>query len=153
MMTMMTMMTLHNNQPDDGNDEDKDDDKDNNDDKDEDDDKYNTHPTLDRSTMEMTTTLENQTVTDPMRIDWRTTIQTPMDQTTKEVCMSTDLVTIEVQITTDPATTEVWMTTDLAKFEARMTRDLATMAVFSSEKYCRCGARAGGSKFLNLLHS
>ena len=53
------MITLHNNQPDDDNDEDEDDDKDKDDDKDEDDDKYDTHPISDRSTMEMTRTLEN----------------------------------------------------------------------------------------------
>ena len=62
----------------------------------------------------MTTTLENQTTTDPMKIDWRTTIRTTMDQTTKEVWMSTDLATIKVRITADPATILVWMTTDLA---------------------------------------
>ena len=87
--------------------------------------------------MEMTTTLENQTVTaDLMRIDWRTTIRTMVDQTAKEVWMSTDPATIKVLITTDPATIEVWMMTDLAKIEAQMTRDLATMAVFSSEEDC-----------------
>ena len=86
----------------------------------------------------MTTTLENQTVTDPMRIDWRTTIWTTIDQTTKEVRMSTDPATIEVRITTDPETIEVWMTTDLAKIKVRMTRDLVTMAVFSSEEDCSC---------------
>ena len=79
-MTMTTMMPLHNNQPDYDNDEDEDDDEEKDDDKDKDDDKYNTHPTSDRSTMEMTTTLKNQTVTDPMRIDWRTTIQTTMSR-------------------------------------------------------------------------
>ena len=88
--------------------------------------------------MEMITTLENQTVTDPMRIDWRTTIRTTMDQTTKEVRMTTDPATIKVRITTDPATIEVWMSTDLAKIEVRMMRDLATMAVFSSEEDCSC---------------
>jgi hypothetical protein len=87
--------------------------------------------------MEMTTTLENQTVTDWMRIDW-TTIRTTMDQTTNEIRTLTDPATIKVQITKDPATTEVWMTTYLAKIEARMTRDLATMAVFSSEEDCSC---------------
>ena len=46
--------------------------------------------------MKMTTTLENQTVIDPTRIDWRTTIRTTMDQTAKEVRMSTDPATIEV---------------------------------------------------------
>ena len=77
-------------------------------------------------------------MTDPMRIDWRTTIRTTIDLTTKEVWMSTDLATIEVQIKTDPATIVVWMTTDLAKIEALMTRDLATMAFFSSEEDCSC---------------
>ena len=54
-------------------------------------------------------------MTDPMRIDWRTTIWKTMDQKTKEVWMSIDPATIEVQITTDPATILVWMTTDWQK--------------------------------------
>ena len=76
MMTMTTMMTLRNNQPDDDNDEGMDDDEEKDDDKDEDDDKYDTHPTSDRLTMKMTTTLEDQTMTDPTRIARRTTILT-----------------------------------------------------------------------------
>ena len=113
----MTLMTLHNNQPDDDNDEDKDVDKDKDDDKDEDNDKYFTHPTSDWLMMKMTTALEDQTMTDPTRIAWRTTIRTTIDQTTKEVWMSTEVATIEVQITTDPKTIVVWMITDLEKIE------------------------------------
>ena len=56
MMAMTAMITLNNNQPD--NDNDKDDDKDKDDEKDEDDDEFDTHPTLDWSTMEMTMTLK-----------------------------------------------------------------------------------------------
>jgi hypothetical protein len=85
--------------------------------------------TVDWLTMEATMTTKDQTMTDPMRIYWSTTIWTMMDQMMKEVWMSTDPATIEVRITTDPATIEVWMTTDLATIEVWMTRDLATMEV------------------------
>jgi hypothetical protein len=73
-MTMTTMMTLHNSQPDDDNDEDKDDDEDKDYDKDGDDDKYDTHLTSDWLKMKMTTTLEDQRTTYPTMIAWRTTI-------------------------------------------------------------------------------
>ena len=59
---------------------DEDEDNDNDDDNDEDDDDLTQQPTL--WTMETTTTLEDQTTTDPTRIDWKTTIRTTMDQTT-----------------------------------------------------------------------
>jgi hypothetical protein len=45
-------------------------------------------------TVEAATTMEDQTMTDPMRIDWSTTIRTMMDQTMNEVWMSTDPATI-----------------------------------------------------------
>ena len=69
-----------------------------------------------------------------MRIDWSTTIRTTLDQTTKEVWMSTDPAIIKVQITTDPATIEVWTTTDSAKIEVWMTRDLETMEALAQKR-------------------